>query len=70
VNSLLRSVAPVDDHAKLEVGLVGNEGMLGVPLVLGIPVAPLHALGVGVGEIGAVVPIRRQAGLDPCGCRP
>jgi len=48
-DSFISLVMLLDDHAKLEVGLVGNEGMLGVSLALGIPVAPLHALVQGAG---------------------
>jgi CRP-like cAMP-binding protein len=40
---------PVDGTTNLEVGLVGNEGMLGVPLVLGADVSPLRALVQGAG---------------------
>lgn len=40
----------VDEHATLEVGLVGDEGMLGVPLVLGVATWPLHALVQGAGS--------------------
>lgn len=40
---------PVDGTSNLEVGLVGNEGMLGVPLVLGVDVSPLRALVQGAG---------------------
>jgi CRP-like cAMP-binding protein len=39
----------VDEHATLEVGLVGDEGMLGASLVLGITTSPLHALVQGEG---------------------
>lgn len=41
----------------IEVGMVGAEGMLGVQVVLGVPIAPLHALVQGPGKawrIGAV----------------
>jgi CRP-like cAMP-binding protein len=36
-------VTPIDGHANLEVGLVGNEGMLGITLMLGVDTAPLRA---------------------------
>jgi CRP-like cAMP-binding protein len=42
-------VAPMDGNASLEVGLVGNEGMLGIPLVLGVAVSPLTCLVQGAG---------------------
>lgn len=41
---------PVDARSNLEVGLIGNEGMLGNTLVLGITTAPLHALVQGAGQ--------------------
>ncbi len=42
-------VAKADDHSTLEVGLIGDEGMLGTSLILGINVSPLHALVQGEG---------------------
>ena len=42
-------IMPIDDSASLEVGLVGNEGMFGVPLVLGVDVSPVRAVVQGAG---------------------
>lgn len=42
-------LSPVDDHASLEVELVGNEGMVGVPIALGVDVSPLRAMVQGSG---------------------
>lgn len=44
VDSCVSQLIPVDGHPSLEVALVGNEGMLGVPVLLGIAVAPLRAV--------------------------
>jgi CRP-like cAMP-binding protein len=41
--------APSDEDAALEVGRVGNEGMVGVWLLLGVDVAPLRAVVQGSG---------------------
>jgi CRP-like cAMP-binding protein len=43
-------VMPVDDSALLEVGLVGNEGMFGIPLALGVDVSPMRAVVQGAGS--------------------
>ena len=42
-------VNPINGDAGLEVGLIGNEGMLGSTLILGVDVAPFHALVQGAG---------------------
>ena len=43
-------VNPINGNAGLEVGLIGNEGMLGITLILGVDVAPFHALVQGAGS--------------------
>lgn len=54
----------VDDHATLEVGLVGDEGMLGAPLILGVAVWPLHALVQGAGSALCMDAARFRRELD------
>ena len=48
-DSFISLIAPADDLACLEVGLIGDEGMLGITLMLGVSAAPLHALVQGAG---------------------
>jgi CRP-like cAMP-binding protein len=42
-------VATLDGHVPLEMGLIGNEGMLGVTLTLGLKTAPMRAVVQGTG---------------------
>jgi CRP-like cAMP-binding protein len=48
-DSFVSLMIPVDAKSNLEVGLVGNEGMVGTPLILGVDVSPLRALVQGPG---------------------
>lgn len=48
-DSFISLLTPVDGYAGLEVGMVGNEGMFGISLMLGVNVSPLHALVQGAG---------------------
>lgn len=48
--SIISLITPIDDCGNLEVGLVGNEGMLGITAMLGVEVAPFQALVQGAGS--------------------
>lgn len=48
-SGFISMITPVDGHTGLEVGLVGDEGMLGVTLMLDVATAPLQALVQGDG---------------------
>src|SRR6185312_8338546 len=47
--SFISLVTALDDDARLEVGIVGDEGMLGTSLILGVNRSPQHALVQGAG---------------------
>jgi CRP-like cAMP-binding protein len=49
VDSFISLITPGVGRAQLEIGLAGNEGMLGIPLMLGVNVSPLRALVQGAG---------------------
>ncbi len=49
VDSFISLITTLDDHNRLEVGIVGDEGMFGVSLVLGIKLASHHAVVQGAG---------------------
>jgi CRP-like cAMP-binding protein len=48
-DSLVSLLTLVEGHQALEVGLIGREGMLGVPLALGVSDSPVRALVLGSG---------------------
>jgi CRP-like cAMP-binding protein len=50
IDSFVSLIAPGTGRSQLEIGLVGNEGMLGAPLLLGVPISPLRALVQGAGR--------------------
>lgn len=47
--SVISLLTLVDGHSALEVGLVGREGMVGLPLALGVDISPVRALVQGGG---------------------
>ncbi|BBP05260.1 Crp/Fnr family transcriptional regulator [Sulfuriferula plumbiphila] len=49
-DSFISLVMVIDDHSRLEVGLIGCEGMLGTPLMFGIKVASFYAVVQGAGS--------------------
>ena len=50
IDSFVSLIAPGEGRSQLEIGLVGNEGMLGVSLLLGVNVSPLRGLVQGAGR--------------------
>ncbi|MDP5137069.1 Crp/Fnr family transcriptional regulator [Rheinheimera baltica] len=49
LSGFISLVTKVTGHKPLEMGLIGNEGMLGVTLALGITTAPMQAVVQGAG---------------------
>jgi len=70
--SLVSLLTLVEGHLALEVGLVGHEGMVGLPLALGVECSPVRALVQGAGpalrmsaprlrkELAASPPLQRE----------
>ncbi len=49
INSFISLVTTLTDHPPLEMGLIGNEGMLGATLILGVNTSPMRAVVQGAG---------------------
>jgi CRP-like cAMP-binding protein len=65
--SFISLTTQIDGGASLEIGMVGDEGMLGLPLILGIGVSPLHAMvqGEGLALRMSAAPFLHEFGLSP-----
>lgn len=65
--SFISLVVPIDSLARLEVGLVGDEGMLGISLILGVDVPPVRAIVQGEGQALRMkaAPFRRELVQSP-----
>ena len=49
LNCFISLIMPIDDTS-LEVGLIGSEGMFGIPLALGVDMSPVRAVVQGAGS--------------------
>jgi CRP-like cAMP-binding protein len=62
VAGMISLLIPVSGRGNLEVGLVGKEGFLGIPVVLGVDVSPLQGLVQGSGAALRIsAPLFRRA---------
>ncbi len=67
LDSFISLLTPGEGHASLEVGLVGNEGMLGVSLVLGVDATSMRGLVQGTGTALRLDAQIFQEELERCG---
>jgi hypothetical protein len=65
--SFISQTTQINGCVSLEVGLVGDEGMLGTALILGVDISPLHALVQGSGPALRMktAAFRRELELSP-----
>jgi CRP-like cAMP-binding protein len=66
-SSFIALIMSVDGSDSLEVGLIGNEGMFGIPLALGVDVSPESAVVLGAGSALRMdaAPFCRQLARSP-----
>jgi CRP-like cAMP-binding protein len=50
IDGFISLITPAKGRGQLEIGLVGSEGMLGIPLLLGVNISPLRAMVQGGGR--------------------
>lgn len=65
--SFIALTKPADGHAGMGVALIGNEGMLGTALILGVDASSMHALVQGSGSALRMeaAPFRRELDRSP-----
>jgi CRP-like cAMP-binding protein len=66
LSGFISLVTKLDGHKPLEMGLIGNEGMLGVTLALGITAAPTQAVVQGKGTAWRIDIATLQQLLEQC----
>lgn len=66
-DSLVSLLTLVEGHMALEIGLVGREGMLGIPVALGINHSPVRALVQGTGTALRMTSARFRSEYGKCG---
>jgi len=65
-DSVISLITPMSGHDRLEVGLVGSEGMLGISLVLGVNAGRTLALVQGAGTAWKLDTERFRRELEQC----
>ena len=66
-DSLVSLLTLVEGHMALEIGLVGREGMLGIPVALGIKNSPVRALVQGTGTALRMTSAHFRSEYQKCG---
>ena len=64
VDCLVSLLTSIGNNRTLEVGMIGNEGMVGTPLVLGISVSTVRALVQGGGTAMRMTAVRFRAEFE------
>ena len=59
-DSFISLVTSVDGNAHLEIGLVGDEGMLGTSLMLDVDTSPIQAVVQGAEYLGGSAPFQER----------
>ncbi len=66
VTGFISQLTTITGHPPLEMGLIGNEGMLGATMVLGVNTSPLRAVVQGAGTASRISAQAFRADLAEC----